>query len=97
MPLKMPVTFRFPFSISRGGAVCNGPDIEGIGRGCGSGGLASAAGLAAGVEVSGFVESAGALCPKDGKVINATKTNRTTKDANRMRKSNLLVEWLVIS
>jgi len=96
MPLKMPVTFRLPPSISRGGAVCSGPDIEGIGKGCGSGGLASAAGLAAGVEVGALGESAGALCPKDGSAINATK-NRTTKATNRIRKGDLLVESLVIS
>ena len=96
MPLKMPVTFRLPPSISRGGAVCSGPDIEGIGKGCGSGGLASAAGLAAGVELGALGESPGALCPKDGSALKATKS-RTTKDANRMRKADLLVERLVIS
>src|SRR5258708_26378539 len=37
----MPVTASFPNGPalnSRGIAVCNGPDIEGIGRGCGSAG-----------------------------------------------------------
>jgi hypothetical protein len=68
-----------------------------MGKGCGSGGLASAAGLADGAGIGALEESASALCPKDGSAINATKTNRTTKDANRMRKGNLLVEWLVIA
>src|SRR5258708_6034165 len=41
----MPVTASFPNGPalnSRGIAVCNGPDIEGIGRGCGSAGAAGA-------------------------------------------------------
>jgi hypothetical protein len=54
MPLKIPVTASFPPSISRGGAVCSGPDIEGIGRGAGSAGLVSAGVLAGGVELGAF-------------------------------------------
>jgi len=43
MPLRMPVTASFPNGPalnSRGIAVCNGPDIDGIGRGCASAGAA---------------------------------------------------------
>jgi hypothetical protein len=89
MPLKIPVTASFPPSTSRGTAVCNGPDIEGMARGAGSGGLVSA-----GVEL-GALESAGAVCPKTENAISNTKTGRKYK--SRVRKIDLLLDGFVTS
>src|SRR5947208_10907428 len=89
MPLKIPVTASFPPSISRGGAVCSGPDIEGMGRGCGSGGFVSAAGVLAGVEAGVLCGSEEVVCPNDGNAARA-RTSTARKQINRVRKVDLL-------
>src|SRR5215469_2960403 len=89
MPLKIPVTASFPPSISRGTAVCSGPAIEGIGRGCGSGGFVLSEALAAGALAAGALwGSEGAVCASD-----ESATSTTTKRARtRIRKEDLLFE-----
>ena len=91
MPLKTPFT-ESPFSKVCGGALCSGPDIDGIGRGDGGAGAGVAAGvLLAGVELGADCESEEVVCPKDGYAATATKkTARKLSDV--MRKVNLLLK-----
>lgn len=88
----MPVTASFPPSISRGGAVCKGPDIDGIGKGAGSAGFVSA-----GAALGALEESEGALCVKEACAPN-TRTRIVTRQVNRVLKVYLLnFRWLVIA
>ena len=85
MPLKTPVTASFPPSTSCGTAVCNGPDIDGVGRGAGAGALA-------GVVVS---EGLGAgVCACDGNVANV-RIKRVSESTTRMRKVDLLLKIVI--
>jgi hypothetical protein len=89
MPLKTPFTAS-PFSKVCGGALCSGPDIEGIGSGLGAAGAGAAAGALVGVELGAACGSEEVVvCPKDGYAATATtKTARKLSDV--MRKVNLL-------
>ena len=91
-PLKIPLTAN-PFSNVCGGALCNGPDIEGMGSGVGAAGAAAGAGveLAGAGAVLAVVElgvlwvSVEAFCAND---VNAAKnTIKQQKDKNRIRKT----------
>jgi len=67
-----------------GGALCSGPDIEGIGRGAGAAGAELAAGVLPDVELGVACGSEEVVCPTDGNAASPTKkTARKVTDVMR--------------